>query len=296
MQLIPPTHMSPAKTAANPSIERTHNGRARFLAPSRSAALVMCRSCQTLDESINNDLRRERVTDMSTSESAFKDGHAYTDVYFLKIDASGHSTIVVNNPSDVVNLFFDHFENTVIGTVEETRKLRRCGYAEFWGWEGDGGLCVIYDENESVALQTAVESGISILNYKLQPLQDALKQLGARGELHVRIALHGGSFRYKGYKSHGSIHSKDLNFVAHLEEVTPRDTLAVSRDVQQRCPTDLAKRFWLLPFRFEDHEIYVYSNRAHPDVVHEWVSRVPIAGSVARTYFRIDTAKKTRQT
>ena len=202
-------------------------------------------------------------------------------VYFLKIDASGHSTIVVNNPSDVVNLFFDHFENTVIGTVEETRKLRRCGYAEFWGWEGDGGLCVIYDESESVALQTAVESGISILNYKLQPLQDALKQLGARGELHVRIALHGGSFRYKGYKSHGSIHSKDLNFVAHLEEVTPRDTLAVSRDVQQRCPTDLAKRFWLLPFRFEDHEIYVYSNRAHPDVVHEWVSRVPIAGSVA---------------
>lgn len=215
---------------------------------------------------------------MNTSESAFKEGYAYTDVYFLKIDASGHSTIVVNNPSDVVNLFFDHFEHTVIGAVEETRKLRRCGYAQFWGWEGDGGLCVIYDESESAALKTAVESGINILNYKLLPLQDALKRLGARGELHVRIAIHRGSFRYKGYGSHVSIHSKDLNFVVHLEEVTPRDTLAVSRDVQQRCLANLAEHFWPLPFRFEDQEIYAYSNRSRPDVVHEWYRECQLPG------------------
>ncbi len=217
---------------------------------------------------------------MATSNTFLVDGQTYTDVYFLKVDVSGHSTIVAGNPSDIVNRFFDHFESSVFAAVDDTKKLHDCGYAEFWGWEGDGGLCVIYDRSESVALQTAVESAVNLLDYKLQPLQDALRRLGARGELHMRIALHRGSFTYKGYGRHGSIHSKDLNFVAHLEQVAPRDTLVISRDVHQRCPTDLAGRFSALPFRFENYEVFAYSICSDSEAAFEWAARVPIAESV----------------
>lgn len=210
----------------------------------------------------------------------FMQGRTYTDVYFLKIDASGHSSIVASNPSDVVDRFFDHFESTVVEVVEQTRRLSGCDYAEFWGWQGDGGLCVLHDKSESVSQKTALQCATDILNDRLGPLQRSLQRLGARGSLHVRLALHRGTFTYKGHGRLGSIHSKDLNFVSHLETATPKDTLAISRDVYDRCPDDLVSEFWLLPFAFEGEEVAVYSNRAKGDVALEWIARVPIAESV----------------
>ena len=60
---------------------------------------------------------------MVTSNTFLVDGQTYTDVYFLKVDASGHSTIVASNPSDIVSRFFDHFESSVFAAVDDTKKL-----------------------------------------------------------------------------------------------------------------------------------------------------------------------------
>ena len=154
--------------------------------------------------------------------SMFADGNSYTNVYFLKIDASGHSNIVVTNTHDRVNKLFDLLEDTVQNEVEKSRRLNTCRYAEFWGWQGDGGLCVIHDELESTALRTALDSAFGILDNQLATLQRSLRKLRMKGSLHIRVAIHKGSYTYKGDSKRGSIHSKDLNFVCHLETRTPR--------------------------------------------------------------------------
>jgi class 3 adenylate cyclase len=233
---------------------------------------------------------------MSKERDSFSKGRTYTDVYFLRIDASGHSSIVSSNPSDIVDKFFDHFESTVVDAVEQTRRLTGCSYAEFWGWQGDGGLCVLYDRNESVSQRTALQCAMDILDFRLQALQTALTRLSAKGEFHIRVAVHRGTFTYKGHGSLGSIHSKDLNFVAHLETVAPKDSLVISKEVCDRCPPDLAGKFWLLPFPFEGKEVALYSRRNRRDVGLEWIGCVPIAESVQinmlpRRYSETDKAR-----
>src|SRR6266852_4501025 len=94
-----------------------------------------------------------------------EDGVPYDNTYFLKIDASGHSSIVSNNPSDLTNKAFDLFERAVRAAVEDSQKLHGCSYATFWGWQGDGGLCVFYDTRESVTLDTSVSAALDILDH-----------------------------------------------------------------------------------------------------------------------------------
>lgn len=236
-----------------------------------------------------------------SNENRFVDGQTYMNVYFLKIDASGHSNIVARNASDIVDRVFDYLESTVFSTVEETKKLYNCQYAHFWGWEGDGGLCVIFDDNESVALRTAIESATNILDFKLESLQRAVARLNARGELRLRLAIHRGTFTYKGYERHGSIHSKDLNFVSHLEGVTPSNSLTISREVYQRCPEELSTSFKELPFQFKEMDVFVYSKRLLSEIAYEWLNRISIAGSVSinlltRRYSETDKSKIIRYT
>lgn len=119
------------------------------------------------------------------------------------------------------------------------------------------------------------------MDFKLEPLQLAVTRLKARGELRLRLALHRGTFTYKGYERHGSIHSKDLNFVSHLEEATPSNSLTISRDVYQRCPAELATVFKELPFQFEEMDVLVYSRRPVSEIAYEWLTRVPITESVS---------------
>jgi len=229
-------------------------------------------------------------------DTVFQEGQSYTSVYFLKVDAAGHSSIVVNNTSDLVDKVFDLFESMVFSTVKERKRLLGCAYADFWGWQGDGGLCVVYDQNESVALQTAIQSAFDILDFKLKEHQSTLARLNVKGNLHLRLALHRGSFTYKGYDRHGSIHSRDLNFVAHLEEVTPKDTLTISEDVYQRCPVDICSKFHVLEFLFEGTDIYLYSNKSMGAVMYDWISNIRIGESVAanvlpRRYSEEDKAR-----
>ena len=115
----------------------------------------------------------------------FNEGAGLINVYFMKVDASGHSAIVRQNPHDKANTLFDLVEDSIYGMVQAKKKLYGCAYADFWGWQGDGGLCVIYDTHESKANTTALESAISIIEYGLPSLQADLAKQQIQGSLHL---------------------------------------------------------------------------------------------------------------
>lgn len=217
------------------------------------------------------------MTDLVQLDSIFKEGAGLIDVYFMKVDASGHSAIVRENPKDKANTIFDLVEDSVHALVQAKKKLYDCAYADFWGWQGDGGLCIFYDTQESKANITALESAISIVEYGLPSLREDLAKQQIQGSLHLRVAIHKGAFRYK--EQRGSIHSRDLNFVAHLEEVAPRDTIAISRDVFDASAPQLKQGFRKLDFSFEDEEVYVWAKHFSPGTFFQWISRIPIEGS-----------------
>lgn len=150
-------------------------------------------------------------------KDSFKKGQDYKDVYFMMVDAKGHSKVVNENDSDKVDQAFDEFEETVYKAVNQKQRETRCQVAEFWGWQGDGGLCVFYDADESKTRETAINSAKEILAM-IPSLNDKLRRMDITGEIHVRIALHKGNIKYKGLFHHGSIHSRDLNLVAHAEK------------------------------------------------------------------------------
>lgn len=203
----------------------------------------------------------------------------YNNVYFLLVDASGHSDIVRNNSYDKVNKLFDLLEKNVQDAVDDARALHSCRYGSFWGWQGDGGLCVIYDaDSETAAVRTAIDAGIDILTQRLSRMRSNVKSLGIKGAVSVRLALHKGAFRYKGRNRHGSIHSKDLNFAAHLEKVAPRSAFVISDDVLLACDASTARRFARLDFPFEGRTIHYY-NRQPNTVPWSWISAVPIQAS-----------------
>lgn len=214
-----------------------------------------------------------------TISSVFEAGRSYIGVYFLEIDAAGHSSIVTSNTNDVVDKVFDTLERIIFSTVEGKRQTHNCGYAEFWGWQGDGGLCVVYDENESLALKTVIASALDILDFKLTEHQSTLKELEVKGDLHLRLAIHRGSFTYKGYDRHGSIHSSDLNFVAHLESATPKNCLTITEDVYQRCPSSISEQFKPLDFPFEGSNIYLYTKESNIRVMYDWIVNTQISES-----------------
>ncbi len=211
------------------------------------------------------------------SDSLFEEGVPLVNAYFVKVDASGHSAIVRENPSDKADLLFDLLEKSIYDLVQSRRTLNDCAYAEFWGWQGDGGLCVIYDSHESKANTTALESAIAILERGLPGLREDFRTQGIRGDLHLRVAIHKGAFRYK--ECHGSIHSRELNFVAHLESVAPRDALVISRAVLEASSAKLREKFTPLDFSFEGEDVYILQSHSSPAHVFEWIARIPIEGS-----------------
>lgn len=218
------------------------------------------------------------MTALLRSDSIFKDGTGLINVYFMKVDASGHSAIVRENPHDKANTLFDLVEDSIYTVVQSKKKLYGCAYADFWGWQGDGGLCVIYDpEEESKANTTALESAIGIVEYALPSLREDLNKQHIQGSLHLRVAIHKGAFQYK--ERHGSIHSRELNFVAHLEKVAPPDTIVLSADVFSASAPKLKQSFKKLDFPFEGEDVYLYAKHLSPRTMFEWISRIPIKGS-----------------
>ena len=186
----------------------------------------------------------------------------------MVVDAKEHSKIVQYNDSDKVDRAFDEFEEVVHGAVDKKIKQTRCKHAEFWGWQGDGGLCVFYDEEESFAREAAISSAKEILA-DIPFLNNRLKRLDIAGEIHVRIALHKGGFRYKGKARRGSIHSKELNLVSHVEKIVPSDTIAISKDIYD-ISGNLKNEFSEAKGEFENMKFYLYSNRPRNEILNEW--------------------------
>jgi class 3 adenylate cyclase len=219
------------------------------------------------------------------SSPLFAPGKTYANVYFLKIDASGHSRIVRSNAADLADKLFDLVESAVYESVDAERRTFDCAYAEFWGWQGDGGLCVVYDPNESTAAITALGAALNILDHKLGDLRTRLAKLNIKGELHLRIAIHKGYFTYKGTQRRGSIHSKDLNFVAHLEQVAPKDSVTVSEPVFRCCPPEVTKKFRRLDFPFEQELVYFHTSDDSNAPYFEWINNVGAAETFSTNVF-----------
>jgi hypothetical protein len=198
----------------------------------------------------------------------FIEGRDYTNVYFMSVDAKDHSSIVARNDADKVDRAFDGFEALVYRAVDEAKAESRCQYTEFWGWAGDGGLCIFYDDSESRARTTALLAAEEILK-ELPHFNTRLTRASINGELAVRIAIHKGSFKYKGDARRGSIHSRDLNFCAHLQKVVPTNCAGISEDLFQLLGSHQANYF-AAEEEYEGRRVYLMSDREQAEVQAEW--------------------------
>jgi hypothetical protein len=188
---------------------------------------------------------------------AFEAGKTYADVFLLFIDTAGHSTIVRENPRDRAKRAFDLVQTRIADRLNQTASRNRCGDAELWNWQGDGGLFVIHDVNESVSAQTALETALAVLRVDLPHLQDEFVEQDLAGELHLRLSLHKGVLVYPGADAQGSIHSADLNFAAHLEQAVPADHLGISAEVF--TVASKYKGAFVDVGTFEGRQIYLHS-------------------------------------
>jgi class 3 adenylate cyclase len=200
--------------------------------------------------------------DPVVDNGSFQPDQTYEHVFFLLVDAAGHSSIVLNNPRDLVGRAMDLFDEAFAVRLRTVAQRHRCARAQRWRWAGDGGLLVVHDEDESVTRDTALDFVKHVLDVDLPHLRDEFRVLGIRGELHVRIAVHRGTVRYRGAGLEGTIYSPDINFVVHLERATPPDTAAMSAEVYQ-VSGDFAA--WLEPVgTFEDRAVYLYAPDIRP--------------------------------
>lgn len=196
-------------------------------------------------------------------------GQNYPNMYFLFVDASGHSTVVAKNPVDVASRAYDLLERRILERLRSSASPTRCEYHERWGWQGDGGLFMLYDKDESVALKTALDFVQRLLDIDLPALQKEFTAESILGELHLRIAVHKGTLSYLSDERRGSIHSAALNFAAHLEKATPKDCAAISGEVYNVIRAD-QKQFFKVG-TFEGHEVALYSpGRSQLDLTRAW--------------------------
>jgi hypothetical protein len=184
-------------------------------------------------------------------------GRTYANAYMLFIDASGHSTVVRDNPQDVAADGLRLLEQRISERIATVSQRKRCTIGEPWSWQGDGGFFIFHDNDESVALSATLESGLAILQLDLPHLQQEFQLLSIEGDLHLRVSAHKGVLVYDGGSHRGSIHSADLNFGAHLEKETPRDHFAVSEDVI-RVAGVYREKFTEVGM-FESRRVFLYS-------------------------------------
>lgn len=186
----------------------------------------------------------------------FQKGQVYENVYMIFIDAAGHSNVVRSNPRDVSDQAFGLLYKKVWERLEEVAGEKGCEITEVWSWLGDGGMFAVHDQREQVALQTALSFARSVLQKDLRGLKQEFAKKRINGEIHLRIAVHKGTIRFTDQNQKGLIHSSDINWGAHLEEATPQDSVAISKDIygimgkykQGFSPVGV----------FEEREVYVF--------------------------------------
>src|SRR4051794_2906578 len=121
------------------------------------------------------------------SEDSFEAGRTYDNTYLIFVDASGHSSIVANNPRDRAAEAFDLLQERVVSRITKVAASSRCFRAALWGWQGGAGLFVVHDDNESVARDVALGGAKNLLSLDLRHLRDEFRQLGIEGLLRLRI-------------------------------------------------------------------------------------------------------------
>ncbi|MBE1579822.1 adenylate/guanylate cyclase domain-containing protein [Amycolatopsis roodepoortensis] len=206
-------------------------------------------------------------------------GNSYENVYLIFADAAGHSDIVASNPRDRAARAFDLLEDRVLDRVRIVQQEHRCGYARLWHWHGDGGLIVIFDEDESVGLETTLGIAEKLVSLVLKHLQDEFQQMEIKGSLHLRVGVHKGTITYRGSDAHGSIRSPDINFAAHLEKGTPPDTVAISGEVYHVAGPKHTGKYRRVG-SLEGREVYLLvGNGTERDVARSWIAAHGLHGN-----------------
>lgn len=190
--------------------------------------------------------------------SKFAKGQVYDNVFLVFIDASGHSNVVKNNPRDVSTQAFDLLFEKINGRLRRVVDKKKCEIGEVWSWLGDGGLIAIYDSSENTSLNTALEFVQDIIKLDLPTTKSEFENEKINGELHIRIAVHKGTIKYTDDGQQGFIHSSDINWGAHLEKVTPKDSVSISKDIYSILPNN-EKESFVAVGKFEENEIYIWS-------------------------------------
>ncbi|MGK5552714.1 hypothetical protein ACSNOI_13965 [Actinomadura kijaniata] len=206
----------------------------------------------------------------------FEADRAYDNVYFLFIDAAGYSGIVEENPRDIAARAFDLLRECVAERLRGLATERGCARAFLWSWRGDGGCFAIHDDDESVALEVALEMGRRVLGVDLPRLQEEFVLARVRGELHVRMALHKGPLHYSAQGVEGMIHSPVINFAARLEKAAPRDCLAVSEDVYRVCNS--RRELFELVGSHEGRSVYLLTEGRAGEGKRSWLRSAGLTG------------------
>lgn len=202
----------------------------------------------------------------------------YENVYMVFIDASGHSNIVRSNPKNLSSQGFDFLEETLISRLQRTATNKKCKIASVWSWLGDGGIFAIYDDEENCALDTSIKFAKDVLSIDLKTLQLEFSNLDIKGELHLRVAIHKGTIAYRDEGQQGSIHSSDINWGAHLEKVTPADSIAISKDIYDIMSGAMRKDFVSVG-EFEEIKVYINTPGSdEKDIITSWRSIQGFAG------------------
>jgi class 3 adenylate cyclase len=221
-----------------------------------------------------------RPRGVSVTNEQFLSDQTYENVFMIFLDAAGHSSIVANNARDRAVRAFDLLHDRIVSRLHVTAEDRRCARASLWRWAGDGGFIAIHDEEESVARDVALEFARGVLDLDVRHLRDEFRQLEISGQLRMRVAVHRGTIRYRGIGLEGSIYSPDINFAAHLEKVTPPDTVAISDEVY-RVAGKFADLFELAGYH-ESRPVYLYAgSEREGDGARAWLTAHGFADGVS---------------
>jgi len=203
----------------------------------------------------------------------FEKNRVYDNVYLVFIDASGHSNVVKKNPRNVAEQAFDLLYENIHNRLKRVVNKNKCEIAVVWSWLGDGGLIALHDSSENRSLKTTLEFVQDILKLDLPHLQAEFKNESINGELHIRIAVHKGAIKYTEDGQQGFIHSSDINWGAHLEKVTPRDSIAISKDIYDILLADKQK-FFVSVGQFEDRYVYISTPNSNQRLIRlNWSAR-----------------------
>jgi class 3 adenylate cyclase len=218
-----------------------------------------------------------RHLETNVANEQFRSDQTYENVFLIFLDAAGHSSIVANNARDHASRAFDLLHGRVVSRLRAIAEDRRCARAQLWRWAGDGGFLAVHDDEESVARDVALEFVRGVLQLDVRHLREEFREIGISGELHMRVAVHRGTIRYRGVGLEGSIYSPDINFAAHLEKVAPPDTVLVSEDVY-RVAGRYADMFELAGW-YENRPVYLFAGSGRPgDAARAWLTTRGFAG------------------